>query len=93
MDIIIPGIDDLKELDKQEYGDAKHERKPHGIVFSNGKEVATTLMCPHCFTHFISRKGSGMRRIFCTYHMEVCCGAEACPPCPKLAGEIQMGLI
>lgn len=93
MDIIIPGINDIEDLDKREYGDAKHERKPHGIIFSNGREVATTLQCPHCGGHFISRKGSGARRTFCQYHMGVTCGNRACDPCPKLAGEIKLGFI
>jgi len=92
-DIWIPGEDPVKELDKREYGDAKHESKPHGIIFSNGKEVASTLQCPHCGGHFISYKGSGKRRIFCGYHMAVCCGEPLCPPCPKLAGEIKLGII
>ncbi len=93
VNIYIPGIDDLKEFDKQEYGDAKHERHAHGIVISNGKEVATTLQCPHCGGHFISKKGSGHRRTFCTYHMGVTCGERDCDPCPRLAGEIKLGLI
>lgn len=91
--IWIPGIDEVREMDKQEYGDAKHERHAHGIVFSNGREVATTLQCPHCGGHFVSRKGSGARRTFCTYHMAVCCGEPKCDTCPKLAGEIKSGII
>lgn len=36
--------------DLSQYDDAKHERHPHGIIFVNGKEVASTLQCPHCLT-------------------------------------------
>ncbi len=93
--IWIPGDrpESLEAFNKREYGDAQHERKPHGIIFADGKEVAVTLQCPHCGGHFMSRKGSGHRRIFCMYHMAVCCGQEGCPECPKLAGEIKMGMI
>ncbi len=75
--IIIPGVNDQHPL-VDDYKDAKHERNPHGVIIVNGKEVATTLQCPHCMAHFISRKGSGHRRSFCMRCMAVTCGAEAC---------------
>lgn len=81
MDLIIPAgiIDD--------YADAKHERRPHGIVIVDGKEVATTLQCPHCGGHFVSRKGSGHRRAWCTKCQAVTCGSHACDACrPWLEG-------
>ena len=78
MDIIIPGVNDPGGED---YADAKHEPHPHGIVFVNGKEVATTLQCPHCAGHFVSRKGSGHRRTFCLKCKAVTCGQAACDPC------------
>ncbi len=74
-----------------DYADAKHERQPHGLIFLDGKEVATTLQCPHCGGHFISRKGSGHRRTFCVKHMAVTCGATACDPCTDL--ERVLGLV
>lgn len=89
MSIIIPGVnDDHAFLD--EYKDAKHERNPHGVVFYNGKEVATTLQCPHCMAHFISRKGSGHRRTFCVKCMAVTCGNRACDPCRPFAAELDI---
>lgn len=66
------------EEDLAQYADAQHERKPHGLILVNGKEVATTLQCPHCGGHFISFKGSGHRRSFCARHMAVTCGKDAC---------------
>jgi len=63
-----------------DYSDAQHERKPHGLIFLNGKEVATTLMCPHCGMHFVSRKGSGIRRCYCMRCGEVTCGQRKCDP-------------
>lgn len=77
----IPGVDDVAAAEKAEYADAKHERQPHGLVMINGREVATTLQCPHCGGHFVSRKGSGHRRTFCMRHMAVTCGQPACDPC------------
>ena len=77
MDLWLPK--DFRTLEQgEDYSDAKHERKPHGIVFVNGKEVATTLQCPHCGCHFVSRKGSGHRRSFCLRCMAVTCGKDAC---------------
>lgn len=85
MDLIIrPGIVD-------EYSDAKHERQPHGLIFVNGKEVATTLQCPHCAAHFVSRKGSGHRRAWCMRCNAVTCGSRACDPCrPWVEGMQQL---
>lgn len=71
----------------ENYSDAKHERKPHGIIIVDGKEVATTLQCPHCMAHFISRKGSGARRTFCMKCMSVTCGNPACDPCKPFVAE------
>lgn len=81
-----PGVNDQHAL-VDDYSDAKHERQPHGIVFVNGREVATTLQCPHCLAHFVSRKASGHRRTFCMKCMAVTCGHRACDPCrPFVAG-------
>lgn len=72
MDLWIPaGIVD-------EYADARWERRPHGIVFVNGKEVAHTLKCPHCGAQFVSRRGSGHHRTYCLRHQAVTCGSAAC---------------
>lgn len=71
---IPPGIVD-------EYADAQHESRPHGIILVNGKEVASTLQCPHCGGHFVSRKGSGHRRTFCFGCKAVTCGDPRCDPC------------
>lgn len=63
-----------------DYADAAHERHAHGLVIVDGKEVATTLRCPHCGGHFVSRKGSGTTRQFCLKCSEVCCGEAYCHP-------------
>lgn len=86
--IWIPGIDDVRDFDKKEYGDAKHERHAHGIVFSNGREVATTLQCPHCGGHFVSRKGSGHRRTFCMKCSAVTCGSPTCDACRDFRADL-----
>ena len=87
MDIIIPkGV--LPDEQGENYADAKHEPNPHGIIFVNGQEVATTLQCPHCMAHFVSRKGSGHRRTFCMKCMAVTCGKPACDPCRPFVREL-----
>lgn len=86
MDLWIPpGIVD-------EYADAQHERRPHGLIFVNGKEVATTLQCPHCHAHFVSRKGSGHRRTFCTKCMAVTCGSHQCDTCRPFVEGLQRSM-
>jgi hypothetical protein len=71
-----------------DYTDAQYERKPHGIIFLNGQEVAHTLQCPHCMAHFVSRKGSGHRRTFCMRCMAVTCGRHQCDPCRPFVAEL-----
>lgn len=72
---------DFRSVDMgEDYSDAKHERHPHGLVIVNGQEVATTLQCPHCGMHFVSRKGSGIRREFCLKCGDVCCNRQTCHP-------------
>ena len=73
-----------------DYSDAKHERRPHGLIFVDGKEVATTLQCPHCAMHFVSRKGSGIRRFFCMRCGGVTCGKPKCDACHPFAEELEM---
>lgn len=86
MDLIIkPGVVD-------EYADAKHESKPHGIVFVDGKEVATTLQCPHCGAHFVSMKGSGARRHFCMKCMAVTCGSGRCIACTPFIAQLERSM-
>ena len=61
-----------------DYADAKFEQRPHGIIFVDGKEVAHTLMCPHCGAQFVSRRGSGHHRTYCYVHQAVTCGSPSC---------------
>lgn len=65
----------------EDFADAKFERKPHGAFIVDGKEVGFSLQCPHCGAHFLSVKGSGKRRAFCTKCMAVTCGDRACDAC------------
>lgn len=86
--IWIPGSDDIQR-DQDQYKDAQFERKPHGLIFVNGKEVATTLQCPHCGMHFVSRKGSGHRRAYCYKCSAVTCGSRACDTCTPDAAQFE----
>ena len=65
-------IDDIVD----DYSDAQHERKPHGLIFLNGKEVASTLQCPHCGGHFTSQKGKLRNK--CLKHDAKVCDKPAC---------------
>ena len=61
--------------------DEKFERTAHAAFLVDGREVAHTLQCPHCGSHFVSRRGSGARRTFCLRCRAVTCGNPACDPC------------
>ena len=63
------------------YRDAQFERKPHGAFIVEGREIAHTLRCAHGGEHFVSVRGSGMRRGFCTRCIGVTCGDPAHDAC------------
>jgi hypothetical protein len=70
-------------------GDPQFERKPSGFILVDDKEVASTIQCCHCDTHFISIKGSGHRRGFCTNCMKRTCGALKCDVCYPMLKKIE----
>lgn len=55
--------------------------KASGYIIIDGKETAETRQCPHCNGHFISVKGSGKIRGFCTLCGKVTCGNFKCGRC------------
>jgi len=71
------------------FENAQFERKAHGMFIIGGQEVASTLQCPHCGGHFVSYKGSGHRRTFCTKCMAVTCGNPACDPCRPFEKQLE----
>ncbi len=71
------------------YKDAQYERKPSGTIIIDGQEVAHTKQCPHCQAHFVSRKGSGKLRGFCTKCMAVTCGKPSCHTCIPFEKQIE----
>lgn len=71
----------IRTPEKDDYADARHERKPHGHFFIDGVERGVSLQCPHCGGHFLSVKGSGATRGFCTRCAAVTCGNPGCNAC------------
>lgn len=63
------------------FANAKFEKKPSGVILMDDKEVAHTLQCCHCTAHFISIRGSGKRRGYCTHCKKVTCGHPKCDRC------------
>src|SRR5437764_286195 len=59
---------------------AQKESKPSGHILIDGQEVAQTKQCCHCNVHFVSIKGSGKIRGYCTLCKSITCGAPACDP-------------
>lgn len=72
-----------------DFSDAKWERKPHGSCILDGREVGTTLQCVHCGAHFLSVKGSGIKRGFCTKCMGPTCGKSQCFRCKPYEKQIE----
>jgi len=60
---------------------AQMESNPSGHIIIDGQEVAHTKQCCHCGIHFVSVKGSGKIRGYCTLCNKITCGAPACDPC------------
>lgn len=60
---------------------AKAEARPHGAIVVDGHQIADTIQCCHCGSHFVSVKGSGIDRGFCMLCKAVTCGKKECDPC------------
>jgi len=71
------------------YDDAQFERKPAGTILLDGMEVAHTLRCVHGGEHFVSRRGSGLKRGFCTRCSGPTCGSPAHDPCVHWMKQIE----
>lgn len=71
----------IQDVIRQPFGDVKHEMKAHGAWIVDGIEVAATLQCPHCDTHFVSMRGTGLRRYWCGSCGALTCGAIPCDTC------------
>lgn len=63
------------------FGHTKFERKPSGAFIVEGQEVAHTIQCGHCGSHFVSIRGSGKIRGFCLKCMKTTCGEIRCDIC------------
>ena len=61
----------------------------HGGIVCDGQQVASTLQCPHCGTHFVSMRGSGARRAWCVRCQAVTCGALACDACVPVEARLE----
>ena len=61
-------------------GTSLHNTK-YGAILVDGLEVGRTHQCCHCNNHFVSIKGSGTLRGFCTRCMSLTCGAADCHEC------------
>ena len=59
----------------------QYESKPSGYIIIDGQEVGHTKQCPHCNQHFLSVRGSGKIRGYCTLCKTVTCGSPACDIC------------
>lgn len=68
---------------------AKTNRKPGGYIIVDGQEVAQTLQCCHCNTHFVSVHGSGKTRGFCMRCMKITCGSPGCDACTPFEKKLE----
>jgi len=64
--------------------------KEDGAIIVGGKQIATTRQCCHCGGHFLSVKGSGTQRGFCTRCHSVTCGSELCDVCLPHEKQLEM---
>ena len=61
--------------------DPEYQRKPSGHIIVDGQEVAQTLQCCHCGTHYIPIIGSGIKRGYCMRCKKTTCGNSLCDVC------------
>lgn len=71
--------------------DPQFERKPSGHIILGGQEIAHTMQCKHCGGHFVSMRGSGIRRGFCMRCRGVTCGKTACDVCIPFEAKLEAG--
>lgn len=68
-------------MDSNPFKNAEYLTKPSGVILMDGQEVAHTRQCCHGGEHFISIKGSGKRRGWCTNCKAITCGRPECDVC------------
>ncbi len=73
---------------EEQYEDAASARRPHGHVIVDGRVMADTVCCAHCGAHFVMRRGSGIRRGFCTKCDGITCGSAGCVACTPVEARI-----
>ena len=83
-------LDNLIKVPGERVFNPQYERKPSGFIVVNGQEVAHTLQCCHCNKHFVSIRGSGKRRGFCTHCNKVTCGAKNCDVCLPFERKLEL---
>lgn len=77
-------------MDSKPFKDADFLKNPSGVILMDGKEVAHTRQCCHCGQHFLSIKGSGKRRGYCTYCNKITCGAHKCDVCVPMEEKLAL---
>ena len=60
-----------------------------GGLMADGKQIASTLQCPHCGGHFVSIAGSGIRRTYCVRCKKVTCGQFSCDECIPFEAKLE----
>lgn len=81
---------DVRQEIQTNFGDAKHESRAHGAWIVDGIEVAATLQCPHCGAQFVSVRGSGAQRMWCSSCGDLTCGAPQCNVCTPFRKELEL---
>lgn len=61
-----------------------------GLIIVDGREVATTRQCVHCGCHFVSVKGSGVKRGYCMLCNGITCGSHVCDKCLPIEKQLDL---
>lgn len=67
---------------------AKWEHRPSGTIIVDEVEVAHTLMCPHCNSHFIST--SHTVHDYCCNCAALTCGQQKCLRCVPFERRLEL---
>ncbi len=96
MDILIPTKETQPGIEKD--AELLRTDRKAGHILIDGIEVAMTLQCCHCGSHWvhyrshlvINSNGPKRTRGFCTKCMQVTCGRKECDPCIPFEQKLDM---
>jgi len=83
-------IDPMRDVANEYKQVALYTGHTHGSVLIDGQEVAHTMQCCHCNSHYLLRRNSKTKRGYCLNCSQVTCGRPQCDPCTPFERRLEM---